>query len=1093
MTLIPLWNGQLRLPALASRKKKIGNNNISRFVVPESICDGTIFYSEYEQYYKIETKFKDDLFSTIYLKRHGFKFYPKIQMPVLSTSIKDPIYKLSLDTPFRWEHLPDLLIKEISPNEVLKSWQGHFRFISEKDYGEGLRPPQLGAIHAISSYFSVGDHHEPATIVLPTGTGKTETMLSVLAYLRLPKLLVLVPTNILRKQLSEKFLTLGILPLTGVVPFQIQRPWVATITTGIGSKQEAIDLIINSNVIIATPQIINSSSKEAKKVLFDNCTDLFIDEAHHSPANTWDKIRNEFAEKRVCQFTATPFRNDEKEIGGKIIFNYRLGDAQKDGYYKSIRYYPIEEYGEEEECDLQIASKAVYILREDLNNSRIILDHILMVRTNKNEKADKLSAIYSKIAPEFNPVVIHSEKSKKDNLLSLQQVIERKSRIIICVDMLGEGFDLPQLKIAAIHEYHKSLAITLQFIGRLTRQSKNVGNAAIILNIADPEVDKGLAKLYSANADWDRIIMRLSEATINREIKIQEIIEKLKHNGTLANQVSLRSLRPTFTSQIYKVLTNEWNPLSYKEVLSSNSTCYHSLSNSPNILILLSISEEDVKWGKLQGLSDILHNLFIAYWNEHDSSLFVYCSDYNGFKVESIVKRLFNNNIELVAGSQIFNILNNVQLPLVKNLGSSKAGVISFTQYFGPNVTDGLSEIEKYESNLSNIACLGYEDGEKVLWGAAQKKGKIWSMSTGSISDWMDWCDKIWIKVNSPTSHDNITQNFLRPIPLNTYHTEPAISIDWGEKLQLKSFDQVNILFEGRQFPLYFVDICIHNIGMSGPIEIEFSAEDLSSIYTLEIDNKIPGGYKYTLKEGGKVMFIIGKKEPKSLEEYLLTDPLIINYSDGSQSYNKYLIQPNLEPGRFDLTNIEVWDWNGVHLNEESMGKEMSSTSIQYKAFETFRTDYDIIINDDDKGEAGDLVCLKQIDERLINLTLIHCKNAINNKPGSDIRDMYTVCGQAQKSIKIKHKGLKELFQNIKLRETKWKSTGHSRFLKGDLKAFEYLKNKSRTSRIDFNVIIVQPGISKQKISDDILRLLGTTELYIKKTCEGTFRVVVNK
>ena len=36
-----------------------------------------------------------------------------------------------------------------------------------------------------------------------------------------------------------------------------------------------------------------------------------------------------------------------------------------------------------------------------------------------------------------------------------------------------------------------------------------------------------------------------------------------------------------------------------------------------------------------------------------------------------------------------------------------------------------LSEIEKKESNLSNIACLGYEEGERVLWGAAQRKGKI--------------------------------------------------------------------------------------------------------------------------------------------------------------------------------------------------------------------------------------------------------------------------------------------------------------------------------------------------------------------------------
>ena len=37
---------------------------------------------------------------------------------------------------------------------------------------KGLRLPQIGAIHAIHAHWSVS--HEPATIVMPTGTGKTE-------------------------------------------------------------------------------------------------------------------------------------------------------------------------------------------------------------------------------------------------------------------------------------------------------------------------------------------------------------------------------------------------------------------------------------------------------------------------------------------------------------------------------------------------------------------------------------------------------------------------------------------------------------------------------------------------------------------------------------------------------------------------------------------------------------------------------------------------------------------------------------------------------------------------------------------------------
>ena len=43
--------------------------------------------------------------------------------------------------------------------------------------------------------------------------------------------------------------------------------------------------------------------------------------------------------------------------------------------------------------------------------------------------------------------------------------VSGKLKGVIAVDMLGEGFDLPNLKVAALHHPHKSLAVTLQFMG----------------------------------------------------------------------------------------------------------------------------------------------------------------------------------------------------------------------------------------------------------------------------------------------------------------------------------------------------------------------------------------------------------------------------------------------------------------------------------------------------------------------------------------------------------------------------------------------------------------------------------------------------
>src|SRR5690606_14676734 len=106
------------------------------------------------------------------------------------------------------------------------------------------------------------------------------------------------------------------------------------------------------------------------------------------------------------------------------------------------------------------------------------------------------------------------------------------ARIVICVDMLGEGFDLPHLKVAALHDTHKSLAVTLQFIGRFTRKgpADKIGEASVVANIADPDAEAKLADLYAEGADWDLLIKRLSEERIAQELRLQDVVLALKES-----------------------------------------------------------------------------------------------------------------------------------------------------------------------------------------------------------------------------------------------------------------------------------------------------------------------------------------------------------------------------------------------------------------------------------------------------------------------------------------------------------------------------------------------------------------------------------
>jgi hypothetical protein len=165
---------------------------------------------------------------------------------------------------------------------------------------------------------------------------------------------------------------------------------------------------------------------------------------------------------------------------------------------------------------------------------------------------------------------------------------------------------------------------------------------------------------------------------------------------------------------------------------------------------------------------------------------------------------------------------------------------------------------------------------------------------------------------------------------------------------------------------------------------------------------------------------------------------------------------------------------------------------VQFRTFEKLRDEFDLIFNDDGCGEAADLVCLKDVDVETIRLCLVHCKGAHEGRISQDIRNFYTVCGQAQKSVTAKHAGLPTLVHDLRARHEKWARDGSSRFLKGDLKGLHYFKEKARRSKLEFEMVLVQPGASIRTITDDILRLLATTELYVSKTTQAKFRVVIS-
>ena len=93
----------------------------------------------------------------------------------------------------------------------------------------GFRPGQLGALHAVVSHFPVFD--EPAIVSLPTGYGKTAVIMALPFVLRARRLLVVEPSDVLRRQTAAHFDVLATLRKLDVLADETPNPAVKGVRT----------------------------------------------------------------------------------------------------------------------------------------------------------------------------------------------------------------------------------------------------------------------------------------------------------------------------------------------------------------------------------------------------------------------------------------------------------------------------------------------------------------------------------------------------------------------------------------------------------------------------------------------------------------------------------------------------------------------------------------------------------------------------------------------------------------------------------------------------------------------------------------------
>ena len=1031
---------------------------------------------------------KDDTARKIVIKQFRSTFKSdEIYYALKSKKKLKDISDLDSETILIWDQYQT---DSITVDDIPNHWKDKLYLRANDDGIETsyLRKPQIGALHAISAHWSINSF-EPATVVMPTGTGKTETMLSAIIYNRCPKVLIIVPNNNLRLQTFNKCKSLGCLADIGAISHDLPLPYVGMFNSGFKDINKAKYFVERCNIIVATVQILQH--KNVRELFAECCSHLFIDEAHHVKANTWQNIKDIFAGKPILQFTATPFRSDGKHLGGKIIYNFPLSMARDEGYFRKINFRSIERVSLDL-VDYEIAKIAIKSLEQDLEEG---YDHLLMARVSTIKQAEEILEVYFELGQKYSPVIIHSRTGNSDKQESIKRLEKRESRILICVNMFGEGFDFPNLKIAAIHGVHKSLGVLLQFTGRFTRDSSQVGNATIVMNTHDLEVKKDIEQLYSQNSDWNQLISQKSESRIQEEVDLQNLLESFE--GGLLSDISLWNLHPSMATYIFKVNVTEWHPEDLVTLLKKKMKCSFAINRDENMLVAVVVQKDEVNWGKYRDINNVNMKLIIAYFDKDNKTLLLHLSDKTVVAVKDMAEALFNGNVNLITGKSLTKVFSNVKRPIARSLGTTKTGDIKYTMHFGSDVTEGLSKVKAHTSELNNIFAWGFEDGERVTYGCSVKNGKVWALNHRNIFQWKEWAKDIYKKVSDTTlEYNEIIKKFILPKPINKHQNLIPISIEWGDHITIRSNDYITFYFDDVERDYYDVEIKLLEFTSGEPVKFTVCSEWIESHYLFTIKpskdaNAEKGEYVYEHISGPEVLVKLGNNEAIEFTKYMNDDPIFIIYANGSYSYNCYLCEFDYKNLLYDVEELKPLDWDGIDITKESQTHAMFSDSVQYGFIQHLRRNdsYDIIFDDDGSGEAADIVAIKNEQNQII-LKLIHCKYSSESVSGARVGDLYEVCGQCVKSIKHKHNGLNKLKTQL-MRRNKQRMDRHgvSRFVVGDEELLKKINKESETKKVVFEVAIVQPGLSKAKVSPEILTLLSSTYEYLQDTSNASFEV----
>lgn len=997
---------------------------------------------------------------------------------------------------------------------------GRLQLFQQKNNKAGLFKNQIGAIGSVLSHFST--RTAPALITMPTGTGKTAVMIVLSYALKGQKILVITPSQLVREQITKNFRSPKILLDNGIIPGGRSLPKVYELTSVIEDKKQWAKILKSNDVVVAIPGTLNKVNN-LTETIGKNAFDLvFVDEAHHSRAASWINILEAFGQAKQILLTATPFRRDNRDLKARLVYNYSLKQAYEDGLFSKIQFIPVVTPNgtSDLEKNIAISKKA-----EEIYNKRLHPDHRIIIRTDRRTDADGLSKIYAEHT-QLKLAVVHSDLSTSTIKSRIDQLTNGEIDGVICVNIMGEGYDFPALKIAAVHIPHKSLAITLQFVGRISRTNTAEGNLATVI-AGEHEFKLGTHQLYKEDTkDWSVILPDLHKHRIQKTEDEQDFFDSFEDVTEDQEAIPLEyeeplsladdDLRPFFHSKVYKIIPPKilLNPddtapsveitrlidFTGTEALKNPVVRHHHVSKSHEVAIHVVAELKTPSWYiKDDKLKDVKNEFFITYHDKDNSLLFIGATIKDPELYEHIITQYIEKDVQydIVHLPVLKRTMAGWREPKFYNVGlrsrKNKGNSESYKQFLGSLAQNSVSPTDKFSYTRGHSFGGAYDTILKkdVLLGVTSSS-KVWALEDKKIKYFVEWCTGLARKIGDPEMDklDSPLSDLDTGKVVDEFPNIPVFFADWDHSQYSKNTTVVFLDLDNE--PTCEALLCSCDIKVMSQsintIRLEISKNDFSSTIEYSLNPKAT----FVFSEDTPHTIAVSRGNSFGIPETFLAilndSPINIFFEDLSKLVGKVYFEFRDEGNRtIGDDQISCHNWP-VHVDvkkeyytsEEltSNAQDSSLISIHDYIIEIAKQDYDIVFYDHGSLEIADVIGLRKG-----KVQFWHCKKQTGNEPNCNVDDIYEVCGQAVKSVNWANRNL--LIKQLYDRADRNKS--NSKIKKGNLRDLKVILDSFDNPVIPVEITIVQPGLKTRSLStkqqqayDRIKIILSGAESFLK-------------